>query len=244
MKILLYGINFSPELTGIGKYTGEMAAWLSTRGHEVRVVTAPPYYPAWQVGDGYNGGLYRTEHLHGCRVYRCPIWVPAHPGGLKRLVHLASFAFSSLPVLFRAALWRPDLVWAVEPALFCAPAACCTARLCGAKAWLHVQDFEADAAFELGLLRGRRIRSVVSSVESWLMRRFDVVSTISQRMHERLLAKGVNAGQARIAVNWVDLSQFPAPSAVAATRYRTQLGIPVDATVALYSVNMGAKQGW
>ena len=24
MKILVYGINYSPELTGIGKYTGEM----------------------------------------------------------------------------------------------------------------------------------------------------------------------------------------------------------------------------
>jgi hypothetical protein len=27
MEILLYGINFAPELTGIGKYTGELAAW-------------------------------------------------------------------------------------------------------------------------------------------------------------------------------------------------------------------------
>ena len=45
MKILIYGINFSPELTGIGKYTGEMASWLAAKGHDVRVVTAPPYYP-------------------------------------------------------------------------------------------------------------------------------------------------------------------------------------------------------
>jgi hypothetical protein len=27
-KILLYGINFSPELTGNGKYTGELATLL------------------------------------------------------------------------------------------------------------------------------------------------------------------------------------------------------------------------
>ena len=52
MKILLYGINFAPELTGIGKYTGELAA----RGHEVRVVTAPPYYPAWAVSPGAGLG--------------------------------------------------------------------------------------------------------------------------------------------------------------------------------------------
>ena len=40
MKLLLYGINFAPEMTGIGKYTGEMAQWLAAQGHEVRVVTA------------------------------------------------------------------------------------------------------------------------------------------------------------------------------------------------------------
>ena len=53
MRILIYGLNFLPELTGIGKYTGEMAEWLSSRGHEVHVVTAPPYYPQWRVADGF-----------------------------------------------------------------------------------------------------------------------------------------------------------------------------------------------
>ena len=36
------GINFALELTGIGKYTGELAAWLAARGQDVCVVTAPP----------------------------------------------------------------------------------------------------------------------------------------------------------------------------------------------------------
>lgn len=56
MKILVYGINYSPELTGIGKYTGEMVEWLAAQGHEVRVITAPPYYPQWQVGENYSPG--------------------------------------------------------------------------------------------------------------------------------------------------------------------------------------------
>lgn len=29
MKILLCTLNYTPELTGIGKYSGEMAAWLA-----------------------------------------------------------------------------------------------------------------------------------------------------------------------------------------------------------------------
>ena len=32
MKILICGINYAQELTGIGKYTGEMAEWLASRG--------------------------------------------------------------------------------------------------------------------------------------------------------------------------------------------------------------------
>lgn len=31
MKILVYGINYSPELTGIGKYTGEMVEWMASQ---------------------------------------------------------------------------------------------------------------------------------------------------------------------------------------------------------------------
>lgn len=244
MKILVYGINFAPELTGIGKYTGEMAAWLTSRGHEVRVVTAPPYYPAWKVGDGYSATKWTQGQWQGASVWRCPVWVPAKPGGLKRLIHLASFALSSLPVMLRQIIWRADVVWVVEPALFCAPTACLVARLGGAKAWLHVQDFEVDAAFELGLLRGRRIRKLVEGCERWLLRRFDVVSTISNRMMDKLLAKGVAPERAVLAPNWVDISAIsPRPEAAGHSPYRAELGIPVDAVVALYSGNMGAKQG-
>ena len=49
MKIIIYGINYYPELTGIGKYTGEMAEYIASKGHDVRVITAPPYYPEWKV---------------------------------------------------------------------------------------------------------------------------------------------------------------------------------------------------
>ena len=54
MKIIIYSINYFPELIGIGKYNGEMAEWLADNGHEVCVVTAPPYYPDWEVKDGYR----------------------------------------------------------------------------------------------------------------------------------------------------------------------------------------------
>lgn len=240
MKILVYGINYAPELTGIGKYSAEMAEWMAARGHQVSVVTAPPYYPQWQVQEGYRAGRYRKETRRGVTVRRAPLWVPARPGGLKRLIHLASFALSSLPSLLRAAAGRPDLILVVEPALFCAPAAWLAARLCGARAWLHIQDYEVDAAFELGLLKGAGLRAAVRRAERWLMRRFDRVSTISGRMLDLALAKGVDPGRALLLPNWIDVNAIAPRSG---GDYRAELGIPADAVVALYSGNMGGKQG-
>lgn len=241
MKLLVYGINFAPELTGVGKYSGEMVAWLAARGHDVRVVTAPPYYPAWAVSPGYNAGQYTQEEWQGATVFRTPLWVPRKVTGTKRLIHLASFALSSIPSLLAQWRWKPDMVFVTEPPLFCAPAALAFAKLRGAKAWLHIHDYEVDAAFELGLLQGRHVRSFVASVERALMRGFDRISTISQPMLRMAADKGTEEARLLLFENWADVAGLrplsgPSP-------YRAELGIAPEAVVALYSGNMGAKQG-
>lgn len=242
MKILIMALNHSPELTGVGKYVGEMVEWLAQTGFEVRVVSAPPYYPEWRVAAGYSAGRYRRETDAGVRVYRCPVYVPVRPTGARRLLHLASFACSSFPVLlWQSLVWRPDIILVVEPPLVCAPAAWLCARLAGARAWLHVQDFEVDAAFELGLLRSAGARRFATVLERWLMRRFDRVSTISGRMLERLATKGVAPSRRYLFPNWVDLSVIRPLAAEGALR--AELGLPAAASIALYSGNLGQKQG-
>lgn len=244
MKVLLYGINFAPEPTGIGKYTGEMAAWLAAHGHEVRVVTAPPYYPAWQVGPGYRAGAYRREAWDGAQVWRCPLWVPRKPGGLARVLHLISFAITSLPVVLRQALWRPHVVWVCAPAFACTPGALLAARLSGAPAWLHVQDYEVDVAFDMGLLRGKLVRKLVTGLERWLFQRFDAVSSISQRMLDKARDKGVAPERVLFFPNWVDVNAItPRRPEQGPSPYRQELGIAPDQVVGLFSGTLSAKQG-
>jgi colanic acid biosynthesis glycosyl transferase WcaI len=243
MRILLYGSNFSPELTGVGKYTGEMARWLAGSGHDVRVVTAPPHYPEWVVKPGFSAWRWSRQIEDGVVVWRCPTWVPHRPSGVTRLLHLASFAVSSLPIMLSQWIWKPNIVWVVEPPLMCAPTAAVLARLSGARSWLHIQDFEVDAAFELGLLEGKGIRSFALGIERWLMRRFDVVSTISGKMIEKLKAKGVSPERIVSFPNWVEIGGFRTVDSGDVAALRARLKIPEHATVALYSGNMGRKQG-
>jgi colanic acid biosynthesis glycosyl transferase WcaI len=241
MRILIYSANFAPEPTGIGKYSGEMAAWLAAHGHSVRVVAAPPYYPAWKVDPDYLRPRYRRDQWHGVDVWRAPLWVPKIPTGPSRVFHLASFAVTSFPIMLRQIFWRPDVVLVVAPAFVCAPSALLTARLCGAEAWLHLQDFEVDVAFRLGLLRGKLLQRLILRMERWVLRRFDVVSSISSRMIERLLTKGVQQERTRYFPNWVDMSHVR-PS-IASGSHRAQLGIAANAMVVLFSGSLGAKQG-
>jgi colanic acid biosynthesis glycosyl transferase WcaI len=241
MKILVYGINYAPELTGIGRYTSDMAASLVEAGHEVRVVCAPPYYPAWQIGEGFSSRRYAHESSQRLHVWRAPLWVPKRPNGVRRMLHLASFALSSLPVLFAQLLWRPEAVLSIAPSLLNAPAGWLVARLSGAHAWLHVQDYEVDAAFSLNMLKGNTLKRSALAAERWLLRRFDTVSTISGKMVELALRKGVSQECVVHFANWVDTSAIHPLSGL--NRMRADLKIAADATVVLYSGNMGAKQG-
>lgn len=253
MRILIYGLNFAPELVGVGKYTGEMAEWLAARGHEVRAVTAPPFHPARKVAPGFSPWHYAREDSIAARdrkdrqpagsltLLRCPLWIPLQASAWKRTLHLASFVLTSFPVMLRQVAWKPDVVMAVEPTLLCAPAALLSGRFSGARTWLHVQDFEADAGFALGLLKSGWLKQAVTRVERKLMSAFGRVSTISEKMLARLEQKGVSPGACRLFPNWVDTEAiFPLrrPSAL-----RGELGIPVTDLVTLYAGTMAHKQG-
>ncbi|RQO39687.1 colanic acid biosynthesis glycosyltransferase WcaI [Variovorax sp. KBW07] len=251
MKILIYSMNFMPELAGIGKYSGEMAEWLHARGHEVRVIASPPFFPQWAVFEGYSAWAYRKTDWNGITVWRAPTWVPSKPRALGRIGHLLSFTLSSIPLLLAQLRWKPDVVFVVEPPISCAPAALCLAKLLGTRAWLHIQDYEVDAAFSLGWLRGERVRRFALAAERWLMRKFDRVSSISSTMRTKALEKGVDETRLVLFPNWVDVDAIrpierpplaegapPQPQGL-----RAELGIPADALVVLYAGSLGTKQG-
>ena len=237
MKILVYGLNYAPEPIGIGKYSGEMAEFLADLGHEIVVITAPPYYPHWKIAEGYRGWFYsRDRPIAGmnpssrpadasstvaaespCKgsshrnieVIRCPLWVPQQASGLKRILHLMSYAASSVPaVLWKTLTFRPDVIFTVEPSSLCMPTAWSISKLTGAKSWLHVQDFEIDAASALGLLKKGWMTRTALRVEASLMRRFDRVSSISPNMLKKLGRKGVSAQKTRALPNWVDCNEM------------------------------------
>lgn len=240
-EILIHGINYAPELIGVGRYTRDLAEYLVKRGHQVEVITAPPHYPGWWVRPPYRAYAYSSEKLNGVMVRRCPLFLHRNGGGIWRFLAPLTFGLSAAPVaVWRILRSRPDVVVCVEPTLFSAPIAVLAAKIVGARTVLHVHDLEVDAAFAVNHLRGNLFKRVALAVERVILGSFDTLVTISDKMRERLLRKQVPADRVVVVRNWADLSQIRflgGPNS-----FRDQLGLSQSDFVVLYAGQIGPKQ--
>jgi colanic acid biosynthesis glycosyl transferase WcaI len=241
MKLLLNSLNYSPELTGIGKYNGEMCSELIKSGFDVSVIVAPPYYPDWLVHNDYCSYWFARSVEQGVKITRCPLYVPKKVTTLKRLIHLTTFAVSSGLALFSKILSKPDVVLIVQPTLFCAPGVLLFCKLTGAKSVMHIQDYEINALFGLGLMGEGKIAHQVKKAERWLMSKFDAVSTISYSMIENAQAKGISKDKLIYFPNWSD-TDFVTP-ATDGNALKQEWGFSSTDKVILYAGNIGKKQG-
>ncbi|SFG20152.1 colanic acid biosynthesis glycosyl transferase WcaI [Novosphingobium sp. CF614] len=240
MRILLYSLNYVPEPTGIGLYSGGLAQSLAGLGHEVRVVCAVPHFPQWKVFEGFRQGWKKTRE-QGVEVVRCPIYVPTNPSGARRVAHYFTFFASSIFPMVRSAFsFKPDLVFCVAPSLIAAPAGLIAAKLSGATSQIHIQDFEVEAAFATEHLSGQGAAARLARwFEKAVLRAFDKASTISPEMVRKLLEKGVVPERSFELRNWAEIDHIrPQPTSL--FRERWNIRTP---HVALYSGSIAQKQG-
>lgn len=246
-RILLIGYNFYPEPTGIGKYSGEMMDWLAAQGHECAVVTAYPYYPYWQVQEPYHQHRfqYQTEEKTfpsggSLTVYRCPMYVPAKPSGLKRMLVDFSFLLSAALRLGPLAIRRRyDAVLVVAPSFLFGLLGVAYKKLRGGKFLYHIQDMQIEAARDLRMIKSKGVIKLLFGLERYIFRQADTVSSISEGMVARIAAK---AGKEIVLFpNWADTAVFfPLENRAA---LKTEYGFNSSNKIILYSGGIGEKQG-
>ena len=238
-KITIIGINFYPEDTSTGLYTTQLAEYLANY-YEVDVITGFPYYPQWQIKESYkNKPKYIKEKLGNINIYRYKQYVPQNPTFKKRVLHLLSFTLGSIPNIFKVN--KSDLVICVVPPTGSIILGWLLSKIKRAKLWIHIQDFEFDAAFEAGLVNNQnmfkyKIFEGLFWMEKKLLDSADIVSTISYKMLEKLKTK--TKTETYYLPNWID-ENFINPVKAKPHRYMQS-----DKFKILYSGNIGEKQDW
>lgn len=232
-RIAILGLHYTPEHTGNAPYTSGLASGLARRGLDVRVTTAHPHYPDWEIRDGY-GSWASTEQIEGVPVKRLRHYVPSSPRGVSRLLSEVSFG---LRLIFERTE-KPDVVLTVSPALFSsAIAAFGIGRKTPLVVW--VQDIYSLGIRETG--GNSAVAVIITKIESWLLRRASKVVVIHDRFAD-YMAESLSVPRERIEVirNWTHLQDRPNPPR---GETRSVHGWRDDETVVLHAGNMGLKQG-
>lgn len=241
MRVLLYSISYSPEVAGSGRFNGELTKWLAEQGHQVDVITAHPYYPEWKVRSEYQGKGWFAEKTGNLTVYRTPLYVPKQVTGKTRILHELSFALNSLVHWGRLLFKRYDVLIGVCPPLQAGLIPYIFSRLKRTPFAFHIQDLQVDAARNLGLIKNERLLNFLDSIERYLLRNANRVSSISEGMKRNIISKGATPERYRMVENWVDIDTFhPLPMGQS---LRAELGFTPTDQIALYAGNIGEKQG-
>jgi colanic acid biosynthesis glycosyl transferase WcaI len=243
-SVLIIGINFFPEPTGIGKYTGEFAFHLAQNGYKTKVLTGFPYYPHWKLAKGYHNLFYSREIINNVSVTRCPLYIPGKLGGLRRMMQDLTFFLSALIALTGRVLIgkKYDMVFIPSPS-FMSGFLGVYYRFFYRKSKIvyHIQDLQVDAAQELNMIKSKKLLEILKKAEGFILSRVDWVTTISTGMLSKILAKPHKVRQYALFPNWVDFDKvYPKEPNL---EKLSCLGFPLDKKLVFYSGAVGEKQG-
>ena len=235
LRVLIVGINYAPETTGIGPYTSGLASALVKRGHMVKVVTSNPHYPAWFVEKDHR--IWKTtSKIEGVNVIRLQHFVPKKPTGILRLVSEVSFGMRSW--------WHTpsgdQIALLVSPALVSTAITSLKLHLFSpnTKQVIWVQDL-----YGLGLQQTAGGSAIVGkfflALERILFKSVDAVVTIHQSMADALIGHySVPEVKVNVIRNW---SHIDTKASLTREHVRTSNGWE-QKVVVLHSGNMGQKQ--
>lgn len=237
LKIMVLGVNYAPEPTGIAPYTAAMCRGLAARGHQVRVLTTFPHYPQWQLLPEHRGSVTRHETIDGIPVTRLRHFVPNPPTGLPRAVSEVSFGARLL-----AHRWgRPDVVICLSPALLSTAMAAARAKTGRRRPAVGVvmQDLYSAGVGETDS-GGSAIARVFTRLESAVARRVDGVAVIHDRFKRRAVQHlDVDPERVTVIRNWTHIKPV---DPFEEHTFRARMGWRDDEAVVLHAGAMGEKQ--
>jgi len=246
-SILLIGYNFYPEPTGIGKYSGEQIQWLAKKGYDCSVLTSYPYYPFWKVQEPYVRDRFRyTTEIErfdsggSITVYRCPMYIPATPSGMRRVLMDFSFLISAFFKLFQLLMGKKyDFVITILPSVTLGLLGIFYKKIRGTQLICHVHDLQIEAARDLKMIKSENGIRALFKLEKYIFDQCDGITCVGDGMLRKVKEKAQR--DISLFYNTTDLNQFyPIGDRVGLKR---TFGFNPSDKIILYSGAIGEKQG-
>jgi glycosyltransferase involved in cell wall biosynthesis len=232
LTLLVFGINYEPELTGIAVITTWLTRSLAERGWNVTMITGIPHYPAWRRQPAprrtHNGAVAVRRHVH---------YVPARQSAVRRAAYELTWTATAVRSLLTRR--RPDLVLGIVPSLGGGVLARLASMRYGVPYALLFQDVMGRAAEQAGVPGSRRVAGLVARIETALAHRAAGIAVVANGFKGYFSQAGIPATRIHRVRNPAQLGEPTKSRNVV----RTELGWKSDEFVVLHSGSMGYKQG-
>ncbi|RYE31052.1 MAG: colanic acid biosynthesis glycosyltransferase WcaI, partial [Sphingobacteriaceae bacterium] len=152
-----------------------------------------------------------------------------------------SFCISCSIMIFLSLFKKKyDCIITVSPPFLTGILAVIYKKIKGAKFFYHVQDLQIDAAADLQMIKSRMLIKFLFKIEKYIMKRADLISSISEGMIERIREKSPES-KIEFFPNWVDVNVFYPITEKSVLK--EAYGFATQDEVVLYSGAIGEKQG-
>lgn len=234
LRITILGLNYSPEHSGVAKYTSGLAEGLSLLGNDLTVITSLPHYPSWKirVEDKSLLGNFIEKNVHVKRVRH---FVPKRPTFIFRLISEISFGLSSSMTKWNS----PNVLIVVSPGLFSSAISLLRAKISPKK---YKIVFWVQDLYGLGLsqLTGKSfIAGSLSYVEKKILKASDVIVVPHESFVHSLVKQQIKK-PIEVIRNWSHLDAKKNIARKAPKFYKTPGS---HNFIVLHTGNMGKKQG-
>ena len=240
-RVLIYSQTFSPDHSGISIYASDFAFYCAENGCEVDVITGFPFYPQWKKKKEDEGKLFATETIKNVKVHRGYLYVPHNPSAMQRIMHELSLVFFAFINSFRVK--RPDVIVVFTTPVLLGVLAAFMNIFWRRKLVINVQDFQVEAAYSLGMLKGSTMLKAINALELWSYKKADYVSSISGSMLDLLRdRKKLPANKVLFWPNWTHDDKKEA-TPIQPGLFRRKFNFSDSTKLIGYAGNVGKKQG-
>jgi colanic acid biosynthesis glycosyl transferase WcaI len=205
MRLLIFSQHFPPETVATGRRASDLAESLTSRGHEVTVITGRPNHPSSLGLPFCQRAAAGESGEQGYRILRVPVFRSPDGGILKRL--LTYFTFMLSAACRGIAQARPDAILAVSPL---------PAGLAALPAhWWHraplifdLQDIWPDSALAVGVMQRSWPFRMLRRLEQFFYRRCARVVGITEGFRHYLQTLGLPRERVAVVPNGVQWQLF------------------------------------
>jgi glycosyltransferase involved in cell wall biosynthesis len=234
-KILIIGINYSPEPTGSAPYTAGLAEMLAECGHNVEALVGIPHYPWWKVLPADKFRLRSREVRNQVSVRHFRHFVPSKQTMIRRIAWEITFL---LNVAVSRTKPRPDLVICSTPSLSGGLLGVFFSKKFHVPLVTFVQDVVGQAVTQSGLSVNEKVGSLVTKLEQKVFSSSNIVCVVSPNFWRYVATSKLDDDQIITFPNWSHITE---PNKTKSAS-RSEYGWPDKHVIILHTGNMGLKQ--